>query len=173
MFRDLVPKLKRNANAAFSAFVVFLANTLVGQLSSAQITTAVQSTHPFYLISNLIEELSDSPDLLLRLVNALIDQLRFPSRVTVFFVHTILTLFNVQLKNSKAVLGIGLNELILRALLERAVTPAPHPAGLKACLKELFEGQKVNIWNLEFVAKSEVVLRFLKATATAFGFRMP
>jgi CCR4-NOT transcription complex subunit 1 len=150
-----------------SAFVVYLSNSGLPSVQLEQILTGLESIQGFVVISNLIERFLAKPDVVLMLINAMIDQLRYPSRTTLFFYFTLVNLFGND-RNPR--LPGGMNELILRAVIERASRPPPHPWGLKLLVTNLLGNA---VWALPFVNRSEAVTKFLKATAVTFGLGGP
>jgi CCR4-NOT transcription complex subunit 1 len=150
-----------------SAFVVYLSNAGLPSVQLKQILAGLESIQVSVVISNLIEMFVAKPDVVLVLINAMIDQLRYPSRTTLFFYFTLVHLFSND-KNPR--IPAGLNELILRAVIERVSTPSPHPWGLKLLVTNLLGS---GVWALPFVKSSEAVTKFLKATAVAFGLDSP
>jgi CCR4-NOT transcription complex subunit 1 len=167
VFDELVGQFETKPNT-ISAFVVFLGNTGLPSVSMKQIQTAVESIHIFYVLSNLIEK--SKVDVIVTIVNVMIDQLRYPSRTTLFFYSALLNLFNSE-RVSKGQLPLGLNEIILRAVVERAAAPPPHPWGLRLLLSSLLGSNA--LWVLPFVRRSDAVTKFLQATAVAFGLSIP
>jgi CCR4-NOT transcription complex subunit 1 len=165
---EVVTQLMRpGRNGCLTSFMVFLANSTVPQTTAAQILSSVENLHGFVIIVQLLEKTNGNPDSILAVVNALVDQLRFPSRATLFFMRVLLTLFKME--RGKSVSGLELNELILRAVMERAVTPRPHPWGLQMFVREVIENPEYGLWSCPFVVNSQVIQTFLTATSTAFG----
>jgi CCR4-NOT transcription complex subunit 1 len=167
VFDELVGQFEAKPNA-ISAFVVFLGNAGLPNVSMKQILTAIESIHMFYVLSNLIEK--SKVDVIVTIVNAVIDQLRYPSRTTLFFYFALLNLFNNE-RVPKGQLPLGLNEIILRAVIERAAAPPPHPWGLRLLLSNLLGSSA--LWALPFIKGSDAVTKFLQATAVAFGLSIP
>ncbi|XP_076337573.1 CCR4-NOT transcription complex subunit 1-like [Tachypleus tridentatus] len=77
-------------------------------------------------------------------LNAIANQLRYPSSHTYYFSCTLLYLFAEA--NSEII-----QEQITRVLLERVIVNRPHPWGLVVTFIELIKNPAYKIWNHEFV----------------------
>jgi CCR4-NOT transcription complex subunit 1 len=147
--------LKPEGGAGLTAFMTFLGNEMCSEVNIDEL-----ENHPSYeIILKLLDKASGNPELILSTVNGMLDQLRFPCRITNFFLKILLILF----KKEKGKLEIS--ELILRAVMERAVTPRPHPWGLQVFVREVIENPELGLWECPFVIGSDVIRRFLEATA--------
>lgn len=163
-FSDLAAQLeKRSCSGVIASFVIFVSNALLPHMTTATILNDITKSHLFFVLSQLFEKLND--EAVVVLVNVLVDQLRYPSRTTIFFYRALSTLFKMNLKVSPS---LGVDEIILRTLIERAVTPPPHPWGLRLFIRELMTNPEVNFWERPFVRQSDTVFKFLRATSTAF-----
>jgi CCR4-NOT transcription complex subunit 1 len=89
--------------------------------------------------------------------------------VTLVYFQIILALFANDLKTGKVTAPITLAEMILRAALERAATPPPHPWGLRLLVVELLENRGHGLWEMPCVVRSKAVERFLCSAGQAFG----
>lgn len=76
-------------------------------------------------------------------LNAIANQLRYPSSHTHYFSCVMLYLFN-ETKDS------GVKEQITRVLLERLITQRPHPWGLLITFIELIKNAKYQFWSHPF-----------------------
>ena len=76
-------------------------------------------------------------------LNAIANQLRYPSSHTHYFSCVMLYLFNET--NDE-----GVKEQITRVLLERLITQRPHPWGLLITFIELIKNQKYSFWSHSF-----------------------
>jgi CCR4-NOT transcription complex subunit 1 len=77
-------------------------------------------------------------------LNAIANQLRFPSSHTHYFSCVMLYLFG-ETKDD------GVKEQITRVLLERLIVHRPHPWGLLVTFIELIKNQRYNFWSHSFV----------------------
>jgi CCR4-NOT transcription complex subunit 1 len=155
--------LKPESGAGLTAFMTFLGNEMASKMDVSEIIDDMENHSAYGIILRLLEKTNGNPEVILLVINGLLDQLRFPCRVTVFFLKILLILFKME--NGK----LEISELILRAVMERAVTPRPHPWGLQVFVREVIENPEVGLWDCPFVIGSDVVRRFLEATAAAFG----
>ncbi|KAI9271555.1 CCR4-Not complex component, Not1-domain-containing protein [Phascolomyces articulosus] len=87
----------------------------------------------------LLEQMSPQGRYLL--LNAIVDQLRYPNTHTYFFRTVVLHLFATQAEDIK--------ENITRVLLERLIVNRPHPWGLLATFIELLSAP--NFWQHNFI----------------------
>lgn len=77
-------------------------------------------------------------------LNAIANQLRYPSSHTHYFSCVMLYLFN-ETKSDE-----GVKEQITRVLLERLITQRPHPWGLLITFIELIKNAKYQFWSHPF-----------------------
>jgi CCR4-NOT transcription complex subunit 1 len=76
-------------------------------------------------------------------LNAIANQLRYPSSHTHYFSCVMLYLFNETQDE-------GVKEQITRVLLERLITQRPHPWGLLITFIELIKNAKYHFWSHPF-----------------------
>ena len=159
-FGELAVQLaKRIGTGAILSFIIHMTNLLLPQLSLPQIRKA-ESTHIYFVLSRLIERFDGNPDAIVVLVNALIDQLRHQCATTLFFAQALLCMFKTDHQIARNT-QVTLSQIILRAVMERMVTPAPHPWGLTLLTHELLQNKEISVWNLPFVRSNEIVSQFL------------
>lgn len=84
-----------------------------------------------------------SPEGRYHLINSLVDHLRYPNTETLFYLCTILSLFNDSTDQ--------LREQIVRVLLERILARAPHPWGVRYLLAELVRNPSYKLLGHHFV----------------------
>ena len=157
VFSALATQLARRCSTGvIASFVIYITNQQLHGLSLKQ--TTAESTHIYFVLVNLIENLEKNPEATSVLVNVMVDQLTYQSRTTLFFFKALLTLFKSSHEVSP---GFGLNELILRTVLERIMTPPPRPWGLELFIRELFVDPEINLWDRPFVKGSEPVKKLL------------
>jgi CCR4-NOT transcription complex subunit 1 len=167
-FGDLVDQLKaQTGENALTAFVVFLTNSIIRSLPMPHILGSIETTHLYFLLSSLIEKFEH--DSILVLINALLDQLRQPSKGTLVYFQVLLALFRNDLKSEKMMEPISVAEMLLRAVMERAATPPPHPWGIMLLVVELLENRSHGLWEMPCVVRSKAVERFLRSAGQAFG----
>jgi CCR4-NOT transcription complex subunit 1 len=165
---ELAERLEsQKEGGAIAAFVIFLMNAIVKILPIASIVSSIETTHLYVILSGLIEKLEHEATLMV--INSLLDQLRPPSKTTVAAFEVLLALFRNDITSGKVGTPINFSEMLLRAVLERAATPPPHPWGLQLFLCELLENTTHGLWEMPCVLRSKAVERFLQCTKQVFG----
>ena len=164
-FTELASQLdKQQINGAIASFVIFVTNVLLPQSDASQILSPqFSSNNVYFIITELIKKLN--AEATQALVNVLIDQLRFPSKATLFFYKTVLTLLQPEVKHQAP---IQLDELIVTSVMQRAVTPPPHPWGLRLLIREMMTNKEIKLFDRQFVQKSDEIKNFLNATLEIF-----
>ena len=92
------------------------------------------------------------------LLNAIANQLRFPSSHTHFFSCVTLFLFS-ETKDE------GIREQITRVLLERLIVHRPHPWGLLVTFIELIKNQRYQFWNHSFTRCASEIEKVFESVA--------
>ena len=77
-------------------------------------------------------------------LNAIANQLRYPSSHTHYFSCVMLYLFS-EAKDE------GVKEQVTRVLLERLIVHRPHPWGLLITFLELIKNQRYQFWSQNFI----------------------
>ena len=126
----------------------------------------VEITQAFKILSQVFQHQSTSAELVNAIVQTLVDNLRYKSKESSFYVRLLYALFQTDVM----VKQLSLSELILRVALERASTPPPRPAKLHSLMKKLLSEKDTTqgIWKLPFVKSNESVRRFLTAAQTVY-----
>lgn len=91
-------------------------------------------------------------------LNAIANQLRFPSSHTHYFSCVMLYLFS----ESKSV---AVKEQVTRVLLERLIVNRPHPWGLLITFIELIKNQRYGFWNLPFTRCATEIEKVFESVA--------
>jgi CCR4-NOT transcription complex subunit 1 len=91
-------------------------------------------------------------------LNAIANQLRFPSSHTHYFSCVILYLFS----ESKSV---AVKEQVTRVLLERLIVHRPHPWGLLITFIELIKNQRYGFWNYPFTRCATEIEKVFESVA--------
>ena len=125
--------------AKVNSLVVYVGAHALARLQSAQIS--LSRTPDIELFQKLME-LDDRGRY--TCLNAIANQLRFPSSHTHYFSCVILYIFG-ETKN------VGVKEQIARVLLERVIVNRPHPWGLLITFIELIKNQRYGFWNQPFI----------------------
>lgn len=117
-----------------------------GRTSSSAIFNTKSSYYT--LLLNLIEE--GSPEVQYQLVNVMVEQLRYPNIHTYWFSYVLLHLFvSKDLGDNLP----NVQEIILRALLERIIVNKPHAWGVSAFVTKLLTDEKIDLLNLDCVKR--------------------
>lgn len=164
-FTELAQQLDKQASSgAIASFVIYVRNVLLSQSNPKQILSSLfLSNNVYFIITELIKKLN--ADATQVLINVIIDQLRFPSLATLFFYKTVLTLLQPDVKHQAPV---QLDELIVTCIMQRAVTPAPHPWGLRLLIREMMTNEEIKLFERPFVQKSDEIKKFLNAIVDVF-----
>lgn len=89
------------------------------------------------------------------LINAIVDQVRYPNTHTNFFSKLLLHMFGNDQQE------ISVRELIVRVILERLVTHRPHPWGMAIVFFELERNQTYRLWELPSLAAAPQIRQLL------------
>lgn len=122
-----------------NSLVVYVGAYALARLQSAQIS--LSRTPDIELFQKLMD-LDDRGRYIS--LNAIVNQLRFPSSHTHYFSCVVLYIFS-ETKNP------GTKEQIARILLERVIVNRPHPWGLLITFIELIKNQRYGFWNQPFI----------------------
>lgn len=91
-------------------------------------------------------------------LNAIANQLRYPSSHTHYFSCVMLFLFS-ESKN------VSVKEQVTRVLLERLILHRPHPWGLLITFIELIKNQRYNFWNFPFTRCATEIEKVFESVA--------
>jgi CCR4-NOT transcription complex subunit 1 len=91
-------------------------------------------------------------------LNAIANQLRYPSCHTHYFSCVMLFLFG-ESKN------VGVKEQVTRVLLERLILHRPHPWGLLITFIELIKNQRYGFWNYPFTRCATEIEKVFESVA--------
>lgn len=91
-------------------------------------------------------------------LNAIANQLRYPSSHTHYFSCVMLYLFS-ETKDE------GVKEQITRVLLERLIVHRPHPWGLLITFIELIKNQRYQFWNHQFTRCATEIEKVFESVA--------
>jgi len=91
-------------------------------------------------------------------LNAIADQLRFPSSHTHYFSCVMLYLFSESS-------DVGVKEQVTRVLLERLILHRPHPWGLLITFIELIKNQRYAFWSYSFTRCATEIEKVFESVA--------
>ncbi|GCE98075.1 CCR4-NOT core subunit cdc39 [Zygosaccharomyces mellis] len=113
-------------------------------------SSAVFNTKSSYytLLFNLIHE--GVTELKYQIIQVMIEQLRYPNSHTYWFSYALKNMFVSENWGGQR---SEVQEIILRALLERIIVNRPHAWGVSVLFSQLLRGKDVNLLELPFVKK--------------------
>mmetsp|Transcript_10959 Transcript_10959/g.21740 ORF Transcript_10959/g.21740 Transcript_10959/m.21740 type:complete len:2215 (+) Transcript_10959:404-7048(+) len=144
-FTKMVPLLRKEGKNEMDApkinsLVLYVGIQGLARLQNDQISSGLGRSPEMDVFQKLME-LDDHGRYLS--LNAIANQLRYPSSHTHYFSCVMLYLFN-ETKDD------GVKEQITRVLLERLITQRPHPWGLLITFIELIKNTKYQFWSHPF-----------------------
>ena len=139
--------------AKVNSLVVYVGAHALARLQSAQIS--LSRTPDIELFQKLME-LDDRGRY--TCLNAIANQLRYPSSHTHYFSCVVLYIFS-ESKNA------GVKEQIARILLERVIVNRPHPWGLLVTFIELIKNQRYGFWNQPFIRCASEIEKLFNSVA--------
>ncbi|KAJ2068431.1 CCR4-NOT core subunit cdc39, partial [Coemansia sp. S155-1] len=150
---DAWPLAERYSAGLINAFVLHTVVTITG-ISDSTARESAQRVALDMLKAMLAEA---DPEACYLMVNAISNQLRFPSSHTYLCSRMILALFS---KSEEPV-----RECIARVLIERILVNRPFPWGLLVTLIELLRNPYYAFWSHEFTQRSPQIVEILSAVA--------
>jgi CCR4-NOT transcription complex subunit 1 len=136
-----------------NSLVLFVGAHALARLQSAQIS--LSRTPEMEIIQKLMD-LEDRDRY--TCLNAIANQLRFPSSHTHYFSCVMLYLFS----ESKSV---AVKEQVTRVLLERLIVNRPHPWGLLITFIELIKNQRYGFWTFPFTRCATEIEKVFESVA--------
>ena len=135
--------------ALIQAVVLYIGTDAIAAAGSKGPTFNKHSFHTMLLVG-LARDLP--PHARYLLVNALVNQLRYPNSHTRYFSYALLDMFGAPTTDSVAQ---QVQEQIGRVLLERLMVLRPHPWGLLITFLELYKNKSYEFYQLPFVRNHE------------------
>ena len=136
-----------------NSLVLYCGIHALARLQSSQI--ALQSTPEIEILLKLME-LDDHGRYIC--INAIVNQLRFPSSHTRYFSCVTLYLFG-ECKN------VAVKEQVTRVLIERLILHRPHPWGLLVTFIELIKNSRYNFWSYPFTRCATEIEKVFESVA--------
>jgi CCR4-NOT transcription complex subunit 1 len=136
-----------------NSLIVYVGAHALARLQNSQIS--LSRTPEMEVIQKLME-LDDRGRYIC--LNAIANQLRFPSSHTHYFSCVMLYLFS----ESKSV---AVKEQVTRVLLERLIVNRPHPWGLLITFIELIKNQRYGFWNYPFTRCATEIEKVFESVA--------
>jgi CCR4-NOT transcription complex subunit 1 len=155
---ELLPLLHRDGGAEIdvpkvNSLVVYVGAHALARLQNSQIS--LTRTPEMEVIQKLME-LEDRGRYLC--LNAIVNQLRYPSSHTHYFSCVVLYLFS-EFKS------VAVKEQVTRVLLERLIVNRPHPWGLLITFIELVKNQRYGFWNYPFTRCATEIEKVFESVA--------
>jgi CCR4-NOT transcription complex subunit 1 len=139
--------------ARVNSLVVYVGAHALARIQSSQISL---SRTPDIELFQALMEFDDRGRYIC--LNAIANQLRFPSSHTHYFSCVMLYLFS----ESKTV---AVKEQVTRVLLERLIVNRPHPWGLLITFIELIKNQRYGFWNYPFTRCATEIEKVFESVA--------
>lgn len=135
-----------------NSLVVYVGAHALARLQSSQIS--LSRTPDIELFQKLME-LDDRGRYIC--LNAIANQLRFPSSHTHYFSCVMLYIFSES--------NVAVKEQVTRVLLERLIVNRPHPWGLLITFIELIKNQRYGFWNYPFTRCATEIEKVFESVA--------
>jgi len=159
-YKTIIPIIEKQSDLSSSimtSLIVTLINKHLPSQNTSDYQNSIENNPIYHSILQIIA--SSSGEVLFNVISVLLDQLRYPSRITILFIQIFILLFK---QNIKIKASIQLNELIFTLVGERVSSPAPHPWGLIMFLRILLFDVYPKLKDIAFVEKSQVNQQFVK-----------
>ena len=130
--------LNKNNNRTFNFYVIY---SLVVYYSMKVLTKAENLSKAYNFFFDMIKFMET--DNLINIINSLLNELRFPSKQTLYFI-LIINYILVNIKN------VETEEVIISLLLERLLIK-PIPWGIELLFKKLLKGDKYDLLNAPYI----------------------
>jgi len=127
-------------SARVNSLVLYVGMHAIAKMQNSQVAPSFAHTAEMEIILRLMD-LNDSGRY--TCLNAIANQLRYPSSHTNYFSHVMLFLFSEAKDES-------VREQVTRVLLERLIVHRPHPWGLLVTFIELIKNQRYQFWTHPF-----------------------
>ena len=163
---DIINLFKqKNSYNEISSFLIYISSKYIGNIKNNENLESVSKSDVYQIITILIEKLDFETNLIL--LNVLIDQLRFQYNTTLFFHRILLKLYesNIRLAN------IGLDELLLRLILERIVPKGYHPWGLLQLLNSIIKNKNKVLFECSFIKQNKKIQKIIESAETVLNCR--
>jgi len=156
----LIPRLykassKEVDSPRVNALVLYIGIRGIDRLQKSQVHQTLAHTPELEILQKLME-LNDHGRYIS--LNAIANQLRYPSSHTHYFSCVMLFLFS-EAKNS------AVKEQVTRVLLERLILHRPHPWGLLITFIELIKNQRYQFWSYPFTRCATEIEKVFESVA--------
>ena len=144
--QSLLPRLLKNGtkevdSPRINSLVLYIGMHAIAQMQNSQASPALAHTAEMEILQKLMDFNDQGRYIAL---NAVANQLRYPSSHTHYFSCVMLVLFS-EAKDE------GVREQVTRVLLERLIVHRPHPWGLLITFIELIKNKRYQFWSYPFI----------------------
>ncbi len=158
--QTLLPRLLKNGSKEVdsprvNSLVLYIGMHAIAQRQSSQVSQALAHTAEMEIMQKLMDFGDRGRYISL---NAIANQLRYPSSHTHYFSMVMLFLFG-EAKDE------GVREQITRVLLERLIVHRPHPWGLLITFIELIKNQRYQFWSHPFTRCATEIEKVFESVA--------
>mmetsp|Transcript_27171 Transcript_27171/g.35430 ORF Transcript_27171/g.35430 Transcript_27171/m.35430 type:complete len:511 (-) Transcript_27171:178-1710(-) len=156
----LLPRLCRDGAgdldvAKVNSLVLYVGMQAIARMQNSQLSQTLAHTPEMEILQKLMDFDEKGRYTCL---NAIANQLRYPSTHTHYFSCVMLYLFS-EAKN------VGVKEQVTRVLLERLILHRPHPWGLLITFMELIKNQKYMFWSHPFTRCAHEIEKVFESVA--------
>lgn len=156
----LLPRLYKDGSsdldvAKVNSLVLYVGMQALARMQNSQLSQTIAHTPEIEILQKLMD-FDDKGRY--TCLNAIANQLRYPSNYTHYFSCVMLYLFS-EAKN------VGVKEQVTRVLLERLILHRPHPWGLLVTFMELIKNQKYMFWSHPFTRCAHEIEKVFESVA--------
>ena len=157
---SLLPRLLKNGSKEIdcprvNSLVLYVGIHAIAKMQNSQVSQSLAHTAEMEILQALMDFNDRGRYISL---NAIANQLRYPSSHTHYFSCVMLFLFS-EAKDE------GIREQITRVLLERLIVHRPHPWGLLITFIELIKNQRYQFWSHSFTRCATEIEKVFESVA--------
>ena len=158
--QNLLPRLAKNGtnevdSPRINSLVLYVGMHAIAKMQNSQVSQSLAHTPEMEIMQKLMDFNDRGRYISL---NAVANQLRYPSSHTHYFSCVMLFLFG-EAKDE------GVREQITRVLLERLIVHRPHPWGLLITFIELIKNQRYDFWSHPFTRCATEIEKVFESVA--------
>jgi len=158
--QTLLPRLLKNGSKEVdsprvNSLVLYIGMHAIAKMQSSQVSQSLAHTAEMEIMQKLMDFNDRGRYISL---NAIANQLRYPSSHTHYFSQVMLFLFS-EAKDE------GVREQVTRVLLERLIVHKPHPWGLLITFIELIKNQRYQFWSHPFIRCATEIEKVFESVA--------
>jgi CCR4-NOT transcription complex subunit 1 len=158
--QNLLPRLYKNGgkevdSPRVNSLVLYVGMHAIAKMQNSQVSQSLAHTAEIEIMQKLMDCNDRGRYISL---NAIANQLRYPSSHTHYFSCVMLFLFS-EAKDE------GVREQVTRVLLERLIVHRPHPWGLLITFIELIKNQRYQFWSHPFTRCATEIEKVFESVA--------